>query len=151
MYKKTTMNTFTDQQIIDEMLKRFIVPQWYTREHIVEIVKYRVYQDVDQTVDEYIENYKEEEKYKYLSECLEKKLTICFGTQDDSFELEKLDEDWEVLHTGEECNEWDEPILYCGVRDRSMISEYVKENIVEEEEEGDHLYCCICEKKLSWR
>ena len=70
------MDTFTDQQIINEMLKRFIVPQWYKREHIeekckgftedqvehiVEIVKYRVYQDVDQIVEEYIENYKEEE------------------------------------------------------------------------------------------
>ena len=71
------MDTFTDQQIINEMLKRFIVPQWYTREDIkemcegftedqvddiVEIVKYRVYQDVDQRIDEYIDNYKEEKK-----------------------------------------------------------------------------------------
>ena len=71
------MDSFTDQQIINEMLKRFIVPQWYTREHIedkckgftedqvehiVETVKYRVYQDVDQIIEEYIENYKEEQE-----------------------------------------------------------------------------------------
>jgi len=71
------MDKFTDQQIEDEMLKRFIVPQWYTREHIedkcegfskdqvehiVETVKYRVYQDVDQIIEEYIDNYKEEQE-----------------------------------------------------------------------------------------
>ena len=74
------MEQFTDQQIIDEMLKRFIVPQWFSREHVVEIcedngltkpstidkliqsVKYNMYQNIDQLVVDEIEYFKEEEE-----------------------------------------------------------------------------------------
>ena len=137
MYKKTTMNTFTDQQIIDEMLKRFIVPQWYTREdiedkcegfskdqveHIVETVKYRVYQDVDQTVDEYIENYKEEQdKVAFVCKC---------GKS--------------IIRDSEEhdiCGTIDDTKWFCSECFEVKLKE-------EEEEEEDHLNCCICEKNF---
>lgn len=39
------MENFTDQQIIDEMKKRFIVPRWYTFQDIVDKCEHRELND----------------------------------------------------------------------------------------------------------
>ena len=72
---------FTDKEFIEEMKRRFIVPQWYTREqifeniknyneelndksidNIIDNVKRNMYQCVDELVESYVDNYKEEEE-----------------------------------------------------------------------------------------
>ena len=70
-------STLTDKQVINEMLESFIVPQWYTREHIVEkcedftedqvdevIVRIKdgAWVDVDFYFDACIDGLKEKEK-----------------------------------------------------------------------------------------
>jgi hypothetical protein len=72
---------FTDKEFIEEMKRRFVVPQWYTREqifeniknyneelndksidNIIDNVKRNMYQCVDELVESYVENYEEEEE-----------------------------------------------------------------------------------------
>ena len=72
---------FTDKEFIEEMKRRFVVPQWYTREqifeniknyneelndksidNIIDNVKSNMYQCVDELVESYVDNYKEEEE-----------------------------------------------------------------------------------------
>ena len=79
---------FTDKEFIEEMKRRFVVPQWYTREqifeniknyneelndksidNIIDNVKRNMYQCVDELVESYVENYKEEEERYYCCDC----------------------------------------------------------------------------------
>ena len=69
----TDATKLTDQELIDEMLKRFIVPQFYTRENAeerwnietdddFEIIQHELnnmYIEVDEIADEAVENIKE--------------------------------------------------------------------------------------------
>jgi len=50
------MDTFTDQQIISEMLKRFIVPKWYTREHIEDKCEGFTKDQVDEVIERIMED-----------------------------------------------------------------------------------------------
>lgn len=49
----------TDKELIDEFYKRFIVPQFYTREHIIERVEDHGCVPTDDKVDELIKNFKD--------------------------------------------------------------------------------------------
>jgi ABC-type phosphate transport system auxiliary subunit len=76
----TDASKLTDQELIDEMLKRFIVPQFYTRENVedrwnidndddFEIIQHelhKLYLEVDDIADEAVENIKH-----HLSVCEE--------------------------------------------------------------------------------
>ncbi len=69
----TDASKLTDQELIDEMLKRFIVPQFYTRENvedrwnieddddfdIIQHELHKLYLEVDEIADEAVANIKE--------------------------------------------------------------------------------------------
>ena len=96
---------FTDKEFIEEMKRRFVVPQWYTREqifeniknyneelndksidNIIDNVKRNMYQCVDELVESFVENYKEEEEERY---CDNEKCPYegyCFGEVKEQFE-----------------------------------------------------------------
>lgn len=81
--KMSKITDFSNKEFVDEMMRRFVVPQFYTRQQlfekiknydekltnkainkIIDDVKRNMYQNVDEMVDEYAESYKENESYQ---------------------------------------------------------------------------------------
>ena len=101
----TDASKLSDQELIDEMLKRFIVPQFYTRENVedrwnidndddFEIIQHelhKIYLDVDEIADEAVANIKH-----HLSVC-EEDSDNDWKEEEDSDEINRLENENQKL------------------------------------------------------
>ena len=124
---KQDASKLTDQELIDEFTKRFIVPQFYSKEHIVERIEENGYIPDEDNVEKVIKNFNK--CGQALDESLEDMIEDIFNREE---EEDKNKDDYT-----EDVEE--DPIQEATI-DYSTYKEYFAEYYQEEKEHDDETF-----------